>query len=205
MRSPNATVQSLRRLLKEARQQRREALERQTATAEILGAIRSSLTDTQPVFDIIAERAVALCGSEIGLVSRFDGASMQLAAIHGITREGVAALRKVYPLRLDAETATTRAFRTRSVVHLADVQTDSLYEQKATAVAAGWRSALAVPRLRGVEVIGVIFVGRSAPRLFAILSRSEDPSCHPFFIAGGNQLGNQHPELHQSRFYQLHR
>ena len=145
----------------------KEALERQTATAEILGAISNSLTNTQPVFDIIAERAVALCSGEIGLVSRFDGSSMQLAAIHGITREGVEALRKVYPMRLDAETATTRAFRTRSVVHLADVQADSHYEQKATAVAAGWRSALAVPMLRAAEVIGVIFVGRSTAGLFA--------------------------------------
>ncbi|HJU88409.1 MAG TPA: GAF domain-containing protein, partial [Gemmatimonadaceae bacterium] len=167
LRSPNATVQSLRRLLKAARQQRKEALERQTATAKILGAISSSLTDTQPVFDIIAERAVALCGAEVSVVSRFDGASTQLAAIHGITREGVEALRKIYPVRLDAETATTRAFRTRSIVHLADVQTDPRYEQKGTAVAAGWRSALAVPMLRGAEVIGVIFVGRSTPGLFA--------------------------------------
>ena len=167
LRSPNATVQSLRRLLKEERQQRREALERQTATAEILGAISNSLTDTQPVFDIIAQRAVALCGAEVSVVSRFDGASTQLAAIHGITREGVEALRKVYPVPLDAETATTRAFRTRSIVHLADVQADSRYEQKGTAVAAGWRSALAVPMLRGSEVIGVIFVGRSTAGLFA--------------------------------------
>jgi hypothetical protein len=34
--SPSATVQRLRRLLKEERQQRREALEQQSATAEIL-------------------------------------------------------------------------------------------------------------------------------------------------------------------------
>ncbi|HET7297325.1 MAG TPA: GAF domain-containing protein, partial [Burkholderiales bacterium] len=144
----------------------KEALERQTATAEILGAISSSLTDTQPVFEIIAERAVALCSGEVSVVSRFDGTCMQLAAIHGITPEGVELLRKTYPLRLDAETATTRAFRSRSVVHVADVQADPRYEQKAAAIAAGWRSALAVPMLRGAEVIGVIFVGRSTAGLF---------------------------------------
>jgi GAF domain-containing protein/anti-sigma regulatory factor (Ser/Thr protein kinase) len=144
----------------------KEALERQTATAEILGAISSSLTDTQPVFDIIAERAVALCSGEVSVVSRFDGASIQLAAIHGITREGVEALRKIFPLRLDTETLTARAFRARSVIHVADVQADRRYEQKATAVAAGWRSGLAVPMLRGTEVIGVIFVGRSTAGLF---------------------------------------
>ena len=94
----------------------KEGLERQTATAEILDGISNPLTDTQPVFDIIAQRAVALCGAEVSVVSRFDGASTQLAAIHGITpgRRGGAA--QGIPVPLDAETATTRAFRTRSIV-----------------------------------------------------------------------------------------
>lgn len=48
-------------------------------------------------------------------MSRFDGACMQLAAVHGISRKGVEALRKIYPVRLDAETATIRAFRIRSI------------------------------------------------------------------------------------------
>src|SRR5688572_3872799 len=146
--------------------QTQEALERQTATAEILGAISSSLTDTQPVFDIIAERAVALCSGEVSVVSRFDGALIQLAAIHGITREGMDALRNVFPLRVDTETLTARAFRARSVIHVADVQADPSYQTKVAAISAGWRSGLAVPMLRGNEVIGVVFVGRSTAGLF---------------------------------------
>src|SRR5215467_14456248 len=64
------------RLFKETK----EALEQQTATSEILRVISQSPTDVQPVFDIIAQRAVSLCGAEISAVSRFDGALLQLAA-----------------------------------------------------------------------------------------------------------------------------
>ena len=65
----------------------REALERQTATADILRAISESPTDVQPVFDAIAERARTLCGAQVSGVARFDGEWVHLVAYHGVSRE----------------------------------------------------------------------------------------------------------------------
>src|SRR5262249_644285 len=142
------------------------ALEQQTATAEILRVISQSPTDVQPVFDIIAERAMRLCDAEVSVVTRFDGVLLQLAAIHGVTTEGVEALRRVHPMSMDVDTLTTRALRSRAVAHVHDVLADAEYGVKDVAIAGGWRGGLAVPMVRDALAIGVIFVGRSLPGLF---------------------------------------
>jgi len=158
------------RLLNEVQARNREltdALQQQTATADVLRAISRSPTDVQPVFDIIAERAVKLCDAELSVVSRFDGSLLQLAALHGVTPEGVEAVRRVFPMSPDAHTTTARVLRERAPVHVADVMADPGYAVRQAALAGGWRSGLGVPMLREGRVVGVIFVGRSAPGLFS--------------------------------------
>src|SRR5215831_11005343 len=65
----------------------KEALEQQTATAEILRVISSSPTDVQPVFEVIARNAVALCGGFFSMVGVSDGRFVHLRAMHNLPEE----------------------------------------------------------------------------------------------------------------------
>ena len=64
----------------------KEALEQQTATAEILRVIASSPTDLQPVMDAVAENAARVCGATDSAIFRLEGERLRLVARHGPLR-----------------------------------------------------------------------------------------------------------------------
>jgi GAF domain-containing protein len=145
----------------------KEALERQTATAEVLKVISESPTDVQPVFDAIAERAKTLCGAYTGAVTQFDGELVHLRAFHGASREAEEEMHALYPMKLGRGGASTRAIVERAPIQIADIFEDPDYSMKNAARSAGFRSLLAVPMLREGEVIGSIVVSRAQPGIFA--------------------------------------
>ena len=144
-----------------------ESLEQQTATSEVLKVISSSLNDLNPIFETIGQRAEKLCEAEISVISMVDGDLIRLVSINGIAKEGVAAVRRVYPMKRDGETVTARAIRSSKVCHVADVLNDPLYESKDAARASGFRCCLAVPMVRDGQVVGAIFVARRESGHFA--------------------------------------
>jgi GAF domain-containing protein len=145
----------------------KEALERQTATAEILKVISESPTDVQPVFDAIAERARTLCSAYTGAVTQFDGELVHLRAFHGVSREAEEEMHALYPMKLGRGAGSTRAIVERKPVQIPDILEDPDYSLKSAARSAGFRNLLAVPMLREGEVIGSIVVSRTQPGVFA--------------------------------------
>src|SRR5262249_39242586 len=144
----------------------RVALEQQTATANILRVISSSPTDVQPVFDTIVRSAVQLCGARFGVMHRFDGAQLHIAATD-VTPEVLEVLRRTYPMRPNRSQVSGRAILPRAVAEIPDVREDPEYRQD-MAVAGVWRSLLGVPMLRpDGSPIGTIVVQRSDPGSFA--------------------------------------
>ena len=144
-----------------------EALEQQQATAEILRVISRSPTDVEPVFATIAQAALRLCSAASAVVATYDGAVMRIGALASTTPEGADAIRAIFPRPASRDNGITRAVLTQATVMIPDVRADPEYATTEPAVAAGFRSVLAVPLVHDGRIIGAISLGRAEPGPFS--------------------------------------
>ena len=136
----------------------RDHLQQQTATADVLKVISRSTFDLQPVFDTMAESAVRLCEAERAYIFRFDGKLLRAVASHNAGPENQDWVYR-NPIPLGRHSVSARAGLERRTVQVADIQSDPEYSYVARDVDP-IRTTLAVPMLKGDELIGTITIYR---------------------------------------------
>jgi adenylate cyclase len=148
----------------------REALEQQTATAEVLQVINSSPGDLSPVFDAMLNKALLLCDAAHGSLFTFvDGTLQQVAAAHA-TPQLVALRQQQSPNRLDPGTPFYPLLEGERIVHLTDVRESAAYRDfpaiRERLDAANARSLAAVALRKDGTLLGVLDVYRQEVRPF---------------------------------------
>ena len=142
----------------------REALERQTATADILKVIASSPSDVQPVFEAIAERSKRLVDALSTTVFRLVDGMMHLKAFTPTNPEADATLKAIFPFPLSSF-SWGKAIGQGEIFRVIDTEQE-IPAIRDLARLRGFRSMLFVPLLRDGTPIGVIAVTRVEPGPF---------------------------------------
>jgi signal transduction histidine kinase len=157
------------RLFRELEEKNRtitEALEQQTATAEILRVISASPTDVQPVLDAVAENAAHVCGATDAIILRVesDGTTLRRVAHFG---ELPPTLPEVRPL--NRQSISGRAILEGRPLHVEDMHApEAAREYSMHAGPAGPdRTILAMPLMREGTAIGAIDIRRTEVRPFS--------------------------------------
>ena len=146
----------------------REALEQQTATAEVLQVINSSPGDLAPVFDAMLDKALNLCDAALGYMLSCDGEVFHRAASRGFSPELEAALPPPGPT---PGSLAERFVRGEGIISAINLMENDAYRLGAPAARAlvdvgGVRSYLAVALRNGERLVGVIAIYRQEVRPF---------------------------------------
>jgi signal transduction histidine kinase len=138
-----------------------EALERETATSQILRVISSSPTHYQPVFDTIVRTAGVVCSAVDAVLWTIDGDELVSRAHHGPLPMVIGARQPIHG------SVAGYAVREARVVHVEDLtEADDFPVGRDFARRLGWRTTLSAPLLREGVTIGAILIRRSEVRPF---------------------------------------
>jgi len=147
-----------------------EALEQQTATADVLRAISASPGDLGPVFSTILENAVAICEAQFAHLFIYEEGKFRGVATKNLPAALADYLR--HPIMADAAVPLGRAATTKQAVHITDIKMDQAYIERNPGVVAvadvgGARTLLVVPMLKEEVLVGAIGIFRQEVRPFA--------------------------------------
>src|SRR5207302_3181123 len=122
----------------------KEALEQQTATAEVLQVISRSAFDLHAVFEAMVGRAVAICAADWGSIQQLDGDALVPVVQMGGTDEWRAlnAQKRYTP---DRDTVNGRVLLEKRTIHVPDVRADPEYGWSEGAAVGSYRTSLVVP------------------------------------------------------------
>src|SRR5262249_3925832 len=144
-----------------------ESLQQQTATSEVLQVISSSPGELGPVFEAMLENATRICEAKFGVLFRSEGVALRAVALHGAPPLYAEERRRNPVIRPRPETMLGRAMATKQTTQISDIrdepdQTGSSSGTTGAVLAklAGARTAVAVPMLKGNELIGAILIYR---------------------------------------------
>jgi GAF domain-containing protein len=149
----------------------REALEQQTATAEVLRVINASPGDLAPVFDAMLEKAMALCEASIGGIYAYEDQGFRAVALRGVP-EPYADFLEQEALRPIPSSGLGRIGLGERVVHIADVAAERAYgpdnpQGRTLLELGGARTVLLVSLTKDETLLGVIFAYRQEVRPFS--------------------------------------
>ena len=142
--------------LQERNTELREALEHQTATAEVLGIISRSPTDVQPVLDAIVESAAKVCGIDDVVLRLHEGDAMIPRAHFGPVPLG--------QVEISIDAPQFRWMREHGTLHVPDVQAQNDFPMLGSI--GGWRTLLNAPLRHQGELIGSLNARRNEVRPF---------------------------------------
>ena len=141
-----------------------EALERQTATAEVLNVINSSLGNLAPVFDMILEKAHSLCGVNQGSLLLYEGGTFRAVAVHGVPEAFAGRLRQGFvPGPNHPSRQLLEGARFAQVPDCAEIN-DPIF--RAAVDLAGIRTVLFIPLWKEGSLLGQIAAARRDVRPF---------------------------------------
>ena len=147
-----------------------EALEQQTATAEVLQVINGSPGNLAPVFDAMLERAMHLCEAAFGMLRTYDGERLNAVAMRGVPGPYADFARE--PLQPGPETELGRVLSGERLIHITDIRASDAYRsgdrlRVATVELGGARTLLVVPLLKEDALLGSLTVYRQEVRPFS--------------------------------------